>query len=429
MKRSLVNLLIAGSISLLTVIWLGSVPVKAAWSSGVKSSDGSIVVADNETHTGSLYATGKTVKIKGNVEGDLYCAGMSVEIAGSVNGSINCAAQDIKFSGSAKHGVRLAGQEVEVKGHVFSDLSVAGQNVKVQESAHIDGDLNGVAQSLTIDGVVHGGLRFGSGAVVINGEVKQASDVNTGSLSFGDRGRISGPLFYKSDKELKIESSKVAGDITYNSPKEQSQDSGGHILKALLMMVGIFITTGMFVALVLPGFTEKSSQLAKKSFSTTFLVGSAVVFVLPLAGIMLLISSLGSFLALVLLLLWAAVLMLSGVFFAYYLGSLFLQNVQNILLRMLGGLVLVSALLLIPYIQIVAVFAIIVVGTGILVQAVFNGQFKSMRYSLAPEMPKPPMPKSIDKSSLKDDINLETPKPVTKRKTPSKKESSSKKEK
>ena len=81
---------------------------------------------------------------------------------------------------------------------------------------------------------------------------------------------------------------------------------------------------------------------------------------------------------------------------------------------MLAGLVLLAALWLIPGVQIIAILATALMGSGILVRALFEKQFDGHRYTTAPLPPRPAMPISLGGSSSREEkASLETPAPIT----------------
>lgn len=410
MKRIITSVLMAGCAGMMFAVGFGA-PAQA-WSPQIKGGE-TVTIKKDETHKGSLYVTGDSVKIDGTVEGDVYCGARTVEITGTIEGGVSCAAQELKVSGTVEQGVRLAGQDVAIEGVVNGDVSVAGQIVQVAEAARVGGDVNGYAQAVTIDGVVQGGLRLGAEKMTLNGTVGAASDIVTQSLTFGENGQFKSNLDYSASQELSINDGNVAGDVTYNT--QEATATSSDMLMTLALIAGTFIFTGMVIAAALPQLVERSSRRAKGAFGQTLLAGSAVVFVTPIVATLFLISYFGMFLGIVLLFVWAVTLMLSGVFFAYYLGAIILQNSQNILVRMLCGLVLLAALWLIPIVQIIAIFATIIVGTGLLVRTLFDGQFDNFRYTLAPLPPKPAMPVALGGEPKKAD--LETPRPIAKKTT------------
>lgn len=122
MKRY--KLVFAGMIAGVGALVLGvAFPPTTAWSTNIRSSNDQVSLASSETHDGSLYAVGKTVRIDGNVKGDLYCAASSVEINGTIDGDVLCAAQSMVIAGDVADDVRVASQEVSVSSTVGGSMS------------------------------------------------------------------------------------------------------------------------------------------------------------------------------------------------------------------------------------------------------------------------------------------------------------------
>ena len=404
MKRGIITVVLASAAGLLVA--LGMQAPAQAWSPAMKGGE-TVTVAEGETHKGSLYATGSTIKIEGDVEGDVYCAAQKVEISGAVSGNISCAAQEIVFSGTAEQSARFAAMDIKLGGEIAGDVSLAAQTATVREASEIGGDLNGYTQELTVDGTVTGGLRLAAEKITVNGTVVGSSDLSTRSLRFGENGQFEGNLYYSSAEEISINTGNVAGTIEHH--KAEGSSSRNDILMTLILVIGTFIFTGLAVAAMLPQFVERSSRLAKGNVIITLLTGSAALFVVPVVAMLLFISYFGIMLGVILLLAWVLMILLSGVFFAYYLGAIMLPGSQHILIRMLGGVVLLSALWLIPVLQIVAIFATAVMGSGLLLRALFHKQFGSHTFSLAPPLPRPPMPVSLGGPK---ESRLETPQPI-----------------
>lgn len=385
--------------------------VQAGWSNDLKSGD-SVTVAKGKTHEGSLYVGAETVKIDGTVTGSLYCAGQSVTITGDVQGDIACAGQSLDYSGTAEGSVRLAGQQVTMNGTSGTDTTIFGQAATVGDKAQIGGDLNGGAQALTINGSVAKNLQFGAQSVTINSVI--AGDANIGSekITLGDSAKVNGTLHYAANDELSIDADKVGGKVEYNAIEEG--DSETSPLMGIVTAIALMAVTSLLIALIAPRFMERSSTIAKSNFGLTLLIGVAAVFMTPLVGLILVISVVGVPLAIVGMLLYTAMLMLSGVFLAYYLGATLLRTNQNVLLRMLGGVAVLAALWIIPIVNIFAVLATVIVGSGIIVRTVTNG-YRTPRYSLSEEPPMPPMPTSLGNDKL------EEPKPIAKKQSKPKK--------
>lgn len=370
MKR-LGSILILASAVLVTAIGLQS-SVHAGWSSAVRGGE-NVVVAKGDTHRGSLYVAAETVKIEGTVEGDVYCAAGKVIISGEIDGSVVCAAETVVYSGTTSQSVRLVGSEVRMEGGaVGSDASIVASTARIDEKTTIAGDLNGAAQLLDFKGTVAQSMVYAGMITTLNGVVQGDVNVRSDVINLEEKAAISGNLHYSAAQELD-DNKAVEGKLVYNSPETIKP---ADVLMTLLNIAMMIAFTGLVLAFIVPRFMERSSLIAGASLGKTTLVGSATLFITPLIVLVLFLTGLGAPLAIVLLLLYGAALLLSGAFFAYYLGAILLRSTQSILVRMVGGSVVLGALWLIPGVNIVAILATIVIGTGIVVRTVLNGYRK-----------------------------------------------------
>lgn len=352
--------------------------VHAGWSPEVQRSD-VVTVAKDDVRKGSLYVMAKTVKIEGTVEGDLYCAAEKVIISGLVTGDVSCAASTIMHSGQTRGSVRLAGSDVRMAGAIVgADVSLLASTARLDEKTMIAGDLNGAAQLLDFNARVARNVVYAGLVTTLNGAVAGDVNIKTDALTLGDRAEIKGNLFYSASRELASKEGVVKGKMAYNAP---AAIKPADVLMTLLKVAMMSAFTGLVLALVVPRFIERSSQIAGARFGKTALVGSAVVFFTPLVSLVLLLTGIGAPLAVVVLLMYGALMLLSGAFFAYYLGAVLLRSTQNIIVRMIGGSVVLGALWLIPVINVVAMIATVVIGVGIIVCTVLYG-YRKPRYEV-----------------------------------------------
>lgn len=392
--------------------------VQAAWSPEVQR-DETVTVAKDDVRKGSLYAMAKTVKIEGTVEGDVYCAADNVIISGLVTGDVSCAAGTIAYSGQTRGNVRFAGSDVRMTGaSVGADASLFASTARLDEKTTIAGDLNGAAQLLDFNARVARNIIYAGVVTTLNGVVAGDANIKTDALSIGDKAEIKGDLFYSASRELANKKDAIKGQLVYNAP---ASIKPADVLMMLLKIAMATAFTGLVLALVVPRFIDRSSQIAGARLGKTALVGSAIVFFAPLAALVLFLTGIGVPLAAVVLLMYVALVLLSGAFFAYYLGAVLLRSTQSILVRMIGGTVVLGALWLIPVINIIAMVATVVIGVGIIVRTVLHG-YRKPRYEVGE------LPSSTPSASSSADVpaasrTLEAPRPIAdapKKKRPTK---------
>ena len=89
---------------------LAIVPVMA-WTSVANAQRFASNVEEGQKVHSSLYSSGKTIDIRGEIFGDVFCAGQTVNIDAIVQADILCAGVDVRISGKVDGDIRVAGSE------------------------------------------------------------------------------------------------------------------------------------------------------------------------------------------------------------------------------------------------------------------------------------------------------------------------------
>lgn len=346
----------------------------SAWSPAINSDD-EVTVSSDATHEGALYAVGKdVVRIDGTVDGDVYCAATTVVISGTVNGDVMCAGQSVTVEGDISQDVRLAGQNVDLAGQVEGSATVFAQNFSTGRDLQLGGDLNGATQSADIAGVLGGGIVMASQNIRLSAEVVGDLDIQTTLLRLASGASVAGDVNYQAPREIAIDDAAVTGSVNYlgSSSGQGELDIWEDVVAGLLTLLVMMVVSALVLAAVAPRFINRASVILSRQPLNTVLYGFAVVFGAPLVATALLLSVFAAPLGIVLLLAWGIVLLLSSVFVAYYIGAVLLRGVDNVLLRMLGGVLVLAILMLLPLLNVLVIFATIVVGSGMVVATLLH---------------------------------------------------------
>lgn len=337
-----------------------------------------------EVHKGALYITGGSITVAGEVEGSIYCASEApVVISGIVHGDVLCAsANSVTITGEVKQDVRIAAAgDITINGVVRGDASLASQDaVSISEKAILTGDSQVYA-----------------GTAILNGMFGRNVYTSATNTEIGASAVFMGNLEYSGISQADVEDGQVKGEVIF----DQAEHESSKVVSTLVILL-MLLVFGLGFALVAPRYMEHSSEIARKRFGVTILAGVGVVFLTPLIALILFITVVGIPLSLTVMALYVAAMFASVVFFAYFLGSLLLSNVKNVLLRMIGGVVFLVALYIIPIINIIAVIATVIVGVGIAVRSATHN-YRSPRYSLTPPAPMPPLPTALTQKTEKED--------------------------
>lgn len=349
-------------------------------------------VKSGQVIDGSAYMSGSTIDVAGTVDGDLYCTGQNVTISGTINGDVLCAAQTINLTGTVSGNIRVAGQIVNVGGVVGGSASIASQTVTIESQGNIARDVTLISQNATVKGQVLRDLVVGSGALTLDGIVGRNVTATINSLNVESRAAISGTLDYTSPQVFtKAEGATIAGVVNYTEQKQEatanakSYNPAVMILWALMLIVSAIIFALLFPRLLLV-VSSNSVALPSKALVALF-VGFAASVLVPFIIVLFMATVVAIPFAILLLVAWCFIVLLSGVFAAYYIGRIVWKSQNNIILATLLGAIIISFLLIIPILNVFVTILSVSYGSGVLLVYIKN-RFETPKYTIAAAQPK-----------------------------------------
>lgn len=352
-------------------------------------SGNNVGISATETIDSTVFISGRTITIDGTVNGDVFCAGGSVTIAGTVNGDVLCAAQSIRITGTIEGNVRSAAQTLLIDGQVSRNVSAAGQTLTTASGSSIGGDATLGGQDMTLNGSIGRDLIAGSGELIINGAVGRNVRTNVELLTLGNQADITGSVNYNSTNELQRDSgAQVGGDVKRQSPQQAGASESQRF--PWLFVLGVFVSLlllALVLALLAPRILHGTTTYAMRNLGRTFLVGFAASIVVPIIIVGLMFTLIGLPLAILLLLAWLCVLIVSGPFFAYLVGRYILRGrSSNAVWIMLVGALLLLVIYPVPVLGQLTMLVAGWFGIGmVLLQAVKKLSFD---YDMPAEPPK-----------------------------------------
>ncbi len=270
-----------------------------------------------------LYATGGILSVQKGVNGDLIAAGGRVSIDGEVTQDLMAVGGDVSISGAVSDDVRVAGGSVKIDATIKGDLLGAGGDLSLTESSFVGGDVNIAGGNVIVNGVINGDMRIAGGSVYLNSDVKgDVTLLNFDKIKFGPKARIQGGLSYRSVQELDIPAGVVNGVVVFNSI-ENSQIKEN--MPAILAGFSIFsllatLLFGLVMIWLCRYYVIHTADMAYDATLKSLGVGFLVLILTPISVIILLITTIGIPLALVLLSLWLALLYVGKVMAAMLIG-------------------------------------------------------------------------------------------------------------
>lgn len=329
----------------------------------------SVTTNSDEVIDSSLYTAGTNVTVDSTVNGDVNCAGQTVIISGTINGDILCLAQTLTISGTVNGDIRIAAQTINVSGAVTGNASVASSSFVVESSGSVGGDLTIASGTTTVTGSVGRDILITSGNLDVDGTVGRNITGDLENLQLSSTAIVSGDIEYTSINEAEIdENAQVAGTTTMNTAEQSS--SSGSLFGISLVFIIFILTSAILVSMVLvliaPRFFHSVTSQALPRPWKALLVGMTVSFLVPIVGLILLLTVVGIPLAITLGVGWLFIALLSGPFTAYLVGRWILNKSTKPLLIMLVGSVVLLLTYLVPIIGFFALLFAYWTGAGML---------------------------------------------------------------
>ena len=327
-------------------------------------------ITRNQTIDSSLYAADESVTIAGTINGDVFCAGTNINVTGTVNGDVICAGQNVRLSGDVTGDVRAAGQTITLGGQVGGSVTTFGQTINIDPSATVARDLSGAGQTVNVSGEIMRDVLIGAQTMDVTGMVGRNIVGGYENLNVSSGAKVGGMVDYTSSKDADIAKGSVAGSVTRTDAPESDNSgfSGWSLVVGGLFAAAAALLMALVLALIFPRQIHAVSDMGKKKFFASFAVGFLVVFGTPMLVVLLALTAVGIPIAVLVFVAWLLVVMLSGPLLGYLIGRLVLSNrTANPLLFMLVGSLILLVVYAIPIVNLFAVLAALVIGSGMLV--------------------------------------------------------------
>ena len=366
------------SLVALFIIFAVSVPLTSAQATATETTD---YQRTSSIYDKTIYRLDNRVIVNDLINGDLYCAGNTVLIDAVINGDVLCMANKVTIKGSIEGDARIIAKDIIINADIGGNATLIASNITIGKGALIANDVSLMAQTITIDGQVGRDVTMRSDTVTLSGRVGRTIESYHYTMILASTTQV-GNIDYASPNDLKIEDGAQYGAINTIESSTPSYLSGlvsSTVFIAALLYIAVCISliiTALVIAFMFPKSLDDSAAFAKKQPYITGLAGLLLMFVVPPAIILLVVSVVGIPLAFIVSLLLGVILLLSTPFVAHLIGAYFFPQ-RSHPVRSLVGSVLLLLLIAIPVINIITITIVTIYGTGLIVRVVYQ------RYSTA----------------------------------------------
>jgi len=339
---------------------------------------GHTVVKQGVVHE-DLYLAGSEVRVQARVEGDLLAAGGEVHSLDTVRGDAMLAGGTVRIRGAVDDDVRTVGGDVEVAARIGDDLLAAGGNVSVPAGTTVGGRAWLAGGTVTTRARVAKGVRIAAGQIVLGGEIGGDAELYGEQVTIEPGTVIHGSLTYWSPTSLVLDKDvRIDGAVIHRQVESQRGRNGA----GAGLRLGLFTTlavTAVVYFLLFPAFSPGAANTLRAAPWKSLGLGLAMLTATPLVILLLWFSLLGVLLGFALLALYWVLLLtgvLTGVLALAETGLALRKREpperRARIVAIVLALFLLWLLCLIPVLGPLAMFALMLFGTGALTLALWD---------------------------------------------------------
>lgn len=328
---------------------------------------------------GDYFASGPRVEISGIVNGDLYAAGGDVMIDGVVNGDVIVAGAKVILSGTVAQDARVIGVQVTVSGTIGRNATLAGADLHLTETAKIRENLIAGGGHVQLEGPIGRDARVGAWRATLSNEIGRDLIVAAESVRLTSNASVGGRLRYWGEAAPSIdEEATVRGPITrrplpegWSMERARQGIVGARVLAAVVGFLSTLIL-GLILLRVYPLFSHRVTTTIRDRPGASLGVGTAVLFVTPIAALSLVVTLLALPVGVMLLAMYGVTVYLARIYTMIYIGQRLLRHedeTTSSTMPFMVGLVLYSLLSLVPVVGGLVTLGTVLFGLGALLIA------------------------------------------------------------
>lgn len=318
----------------------------------------------------NYYAAGNRIEIAAPMPADVLVAGREIEIREPIAGDILAAAWRVTLSARAEDDVRIAGSEVVVNAPVSGDVTIAGGAIALGPQAHVGGRSWITGRSVRIDGVLEREFNVAAAEVVIAGEVRQPVRIVAEKLDILATARLLAPVTYRGPTEATVaQGAVVTGPFTFNriAARDARREREMPAVSTFLFAIHLFLA-GLLVIAFLPRAEASVVDTLRTQPGKSFLAGFTLLFTVPVAALLLIMTVLGLPIGLVMAALYAVALFAGVLTTAFFLGDAEARLLKTPAVKTRGQ----QALLLLAGVLTLAVLRVVFGGFAVFVSVLFG---------------------------------------------------------
>ena len=329
-----------------------------------------VTVGPNESVDDTLVAHGNTVRVEGVVNGDLLVFARTLEVRGTVKGDLVGFAKRTIVSGTVEGRIYTFSQSLDLDGELGHSIYGWIQSLRVESRGRVGEGIVAGASDISLEGDVKRSATIYAGNADVSGSIGRDLVMAGRSLTVAETARVGGNLVARVRhlKDVRIaDGASILGKRDIDVRVRKSRFTSPRFYLHQVVWLAAAMLVAWLGLLLFPGFFEDCTQAVSSGWRSLGL-GIGVLAGLPVVIIVACITLVGIPVALMLLATYLVAIYLAKIWVGAQLGRLVLRPAgatkRDWLLGLLVGLVILTVLLLIPYIGGFVRFIVVCLGLG-----------------------------------------------------------------
>jgi hypothetical protein len=311
-----------------------------------------VVVEKNQVVDQDFYASASVIEISGICKGDVYLAGTQILVDGVIEGDLICLSGSLQITGEVQGALRgLCGQSL-ISGKIGKNITLASAAFTSTPFSQFGSNVFLASSTADVSGIFLKDLYAGSTNIRFSGQDMGNAHFYAGTIRLNSNAEIKGYLEYSSPNPVDIQKGALVGSVIEKKGANRIYSKSmifnnimlGSKIAATLMNLFFTIMIGIILIKVWPSSFIRSLNNLKHHLAKSFMQGLAFLILVPLIGLVLLITILGIPIALTLIAFSVLGLYTAKIYSLYYVA----ERVKHKYFRKFG-LVTIYSLLCVVY--------------------------------------------------------------------------------
>ncbi len=333
-----------------------------------------VIIHPKDTiHEGNYIRVGQSIDVSGTVTKDVMVVGRAITVTGSVGGDVLAVGQTVTIKGHVAGNVRVVGAQVIIEGTVGKNVTLVAQSSTLTKGSRVGWDAFVRGSVAQFHGIVDGSVQVGAETITLAGTITGAFQGSANKqLLIAPTARIGKALTYQSPKPIDVPNGAQVPSPQYQ-PLQRNQEHKsrqGSLFWSLVSLFGAWIV-GLVLLTLFPEWFKKCSTIVRDQPRQVMGWGVVGLLLTPALSIILAITLIGIPLAILLMILYSALLYSSKIIVGYLLGIAVARKIgwsEKPLGIMLGGVLLFVLLLHVRFVGAIVGLTGVVMTLGVVLK-------------------------------------------------------------